>query len=87
MPGADLSNIFVLGNFTDGGNIVASLSPEKHVVCLGFGFVGMEVAAFCVGKCASVTLIGRDSAPFKAVFGEEIGTRIKEDFETKGKPL
>lgn len=33
----------------------------------------MELAAYCCGKVKSVTVVGRDSVPFKKVWGEEIG--------------
>lgn len=84
LPGIDLSNIFVVYDYTDSESIIAQISPEKHVVCLGLGFVGLETAAYCIGKCASVTVIGRGKVPFAPVFGEEIGARIKREFEEKG---
>lgn len=84
LPGSDLLNIFVLRNYTDGHSIRSVLSSEKHVVILGLGFIGMEAAAYCVDKCASVTMIGRDSVPLKAIFGADIGNRIKKEHEAKG---
>lgn len=44
----------------------------------------MEAAAYLVDKCNSVTLIGKDSVPFQAAFGLEIGGRVKRLFEEKG---
>ncbi|XP_011880093.1 PREDICTED: apoptosis-inducing factor 3 isoform X2 [Vollenhovia emeryi] len=84
VPGANLSNIFVLRDYTDSQGVYALLSPEKHVVVLGLGFIGMEAAAYCIDKCASVTVIGRDTVPLKAIFGAEIGNRIKKEHEAKG---
>ena len=60
------------------------LSLDKHLVILGTSFIGMEAAAYCFSKCASVTVIGRDSAPLEATFGAEIGERVKQEFESKG---
>lgn len=84
VPGANLSNIFVLRDYTDSQGVHALLSPEKHVVVLGLGFIGMEAAAYCINKCASVTVIGRDTVPFKATFGADIGNRIQKELEAKG---
>ncbi|XP_011158826.2 apoptosis-inducing factor 3 isoform X3 [Solenopsis invicta] len=84
VPGANLSNIFVLRDYTDSQGVHALLSPEKHVVVLGLGFIGMEAAAYCINKCASVTVIGRDTVPLKAIFGADIGNRIKQEHEAKG---
>ncbi|XP_018343990.1 PREDICTED: apoptosis-inducing factor 3-like isoform X1 [Trachymyrmex septentrionalis] len=84
IPGVNLSNIFVLRNYTDSQGVYAVLSPEKHVVILGLGFIGMEAAAYCVDKCASVTVIGRETVPLNAIFGKVIGNRIKKELEAKG---
>jgi len=84
VPGSNLSNIFVLRDYTDSQGVYALLSPEKHVVVLGLGFIGMEAAAYCIDKCASVTVIGRDTVPLRAIFGIDIGNRIKKEHEAKG---
>lgn len=84
VPGVNLSNIYALRDYTDSGAIQSQLSVKKHVVILGLGFIGMEAAAYCVGKCASVTIIGRGTAPLQTVFGTKIGNRVKEEFEAKG---
>ncbi|XP_071871228.1 apoptosis-inducing factor 3 isoform X1 [Bombus fervidus] len=80
----NLSNIYVLRNYTDSHAISSKLSSDKHIVILGLGFIGMEAAAYCVNKCASVTIIGRSTVPLQTVFGTEIGNRIKRQFEEQG---
>lgn len=84
IPGSNLSNIFVLRDYTDSRAVYSQLSPEKHVVVLGLGFIGMEAAAYCINKCASITVIGRDTVPLKAIFGADIGDRIRKEHEAKG---
>nr|XP_012141313.1 PREDICTED: apoptosis-inducing factor 3-like isoform X2 [Megachile rotundata] len=84
IPGSTLSNINVLRDFTDSQAVYSKLAPDKHVVVLGLGFIGMEAAAYCNDKCASVTVVGRGKIPFQAVLGTEIGARVKEEFERKG---
>jgi NADPH-dependent 2,4-dienoyl-CoA reductase/sulfur reductase-like enzyme len=44
----------------------------------------METAAYCVEKVKSVTVIGRDTVPFRAVLGEEIGARLMALHKEKG---
>lgn len=83
-PGSELKNMFVMRNYTDSHAIHSVLSPNKHVIVLGTGFIGMEAAAYCIDKCASVTVIGRDSAPLGPIFGTVIGNRIKKEHEAKG---
>ena len=84
IAGSNLKNIFVIRNYNDGSAINEQLGVEKHVVILGTGFIGMEAAAYCADKCASVTMISKDVAPLASVFGSEIGNRIKKEFQDKG---
>jgi NADPH-dependent 2,4-dienoyl-CoA reductase/sulfur reductase-like enzyme len=44
----------------------------------------MEAAAYCVEKVKSVTVIGRDTVPFRGVLGEEVGARLMALHKEKG---
>lgn len=84
IPGADLKNVVIVREFTDSAYINSNLSPDKHVVCLGLSFIGLEAAAYLVKKAAKVTVVGRDTVPLRYSFGPEIGERIKRMFEAEG---
>ncbi|KDR21037.1 Apoptosis-inducing factor 3, partial [Zootermopsis nevadensis] len=84
IPGARLKNIFVVRTIEDSYGIYAQLGPEKNVVILGASFVGMEAAAYCVENVKSVTVIGRDIVPFRAILGKEIGSRLMGLHKEKG---
>ncbi|XP_076681284.1 apoptosis-inducing factor 3 isoform X2 [Andrena cerasifolii] len=84
IPGVHLSNIFVLRDYTDSNAVHSELSIEKHIVIFGLGFIGMEAAAYCTNKCASVTVVGTGTVPMQSVLGTEIGNRIRQEFEEKG---
>lgn len=84
IPGADLKNVFVVREFADSSQINNLIGADKHVVCLGLSFIGLESAAYLVKKVAKVTVIGRDSVPLRHSFGPEIGERIKRLFESEG---
>lgn len=84
IPGVDFKNVFTFRTFEDAQKIKASLSSKKKLVILGLSHVSMELAAYCVGKVAKVTLVGKDSAPFKIPFGEKVGMRVKSLFEENG---
>ncbi|KAL2717178.1 apoptosis-inducing factor 3 isoform X2 [Vespula squamosa] len=84
LQGVNLENIFILRDYTDSHAVQKVLHPTKHMVIYGLGFIGMEAASYCIDKCASVTIIGRDNVPLDAIFGREIGNRIREEFEAKG---
>jgi NADPH-dependent 2,4-dienoyl-CoA reductase/sulfur reductase-like enzyme len=49
------------------------LDERSHVVIVGAGFVGGEVASTVVGNVASVTVVEPQSAPLARVLGPEIG--------------
>lgn len=86
IPGKDLKNVFTLRTFSDGAVIHAAIGQnvDKHVVILGVSFIGMEAAAYCVGKAKSITMIGRDDVPFKPVFGQAVGASLMKMFVDKG---
>lgn len=84
IPGADLPEVCVLRGFEDSKFVYERLAEDKHVVCLGVSFVGMEAAAYCVSKVKTVTVVGRSSVPFRPLFGEQIGAQVMKMFEEKG---
>lgn len=84
IPGADLKNVFVVREFTDSEHIMSQISPDKHVVCLGLSFIGLESAAYLCKKVAKVTVVGRDTIPLRHSFGPEVGERVKRMFEAEG---
>lgn len=84
IPGADLKNVVTVREISDAAYIVSQISPEKHVVCLGLSFIGLESAAYLSKKVAKVTIVGRDTIPLRHSFGPEIGERVKRMFEAEG---
>lgn len=84
VPGKNLKNIFTIRNYLDAQGVNEVLDKDKKIVILGTGFIGMEVAAYCQGKCRSVTVIAKTGVPLQSIFGDEIGMRIKKEFEDKG---
>lgn len=85
VPGAqELRNVITMRDYVDAAFVQTQLAADKHVVCLGLSFVGLEAAAYCVNKVAKVTVVGRDSVPLRHSFGAEIGARVRQMFEEKG---
>lgn len=84
VPGADLEHVVVLRDHAHSKFVTKELGPDKHIVCLGVSFTGLEAAAYSVNKVAKVTVIGRKNVPFKPIFGEEIGQRVMDFFIEKG---
>lgn len=84
IDGADLRNVCVLRTNEDAKYVNGQLASDKHVVVLGVSFIGLEAAAYCVGKAAKVTLIGRSLVPLIDSFGEQVGRRVMDLFKEKG---
>ncbi|XP_055716461.1 apoptosis-inducing factor 3-like isoform X2 [Phlebotomus papatasi] len=82
-PGSDLPNVFTIRDFADAQKIIGQMTDQTHVVVLGVSFIGLEAAAYCAGKVAKVTIVGRGSVPLEPIFGTEIGTRIMQMFREK----
>lgn len=86
----DLKNVVTLRDITESYQVMKKINKNSHVVIIGVSFTGMEAASFLVKKVSKVTVIGRDSIPFRHSFGPEIGEAImnmfvneKIDFEMK----
>ena len=55
LPGGE--HLHYLRNYRDSLTLRASLLPGKHIVLIGAGFIGLEVAASAVARGARVTVI------------------------------
>lgn len=84
VPGSQLKNVVTMRNYTDSKYVNSLLTPDKHVVCLGLSFIGLESAAYCVKKVAKVTVVGRDSVPLRHSFGPDVGKRIMQMCQDNG---
>jgi NAD(P)H-nitrite reductase large subunit len=79
LPGADLEGVQTLRFVEDTKAITSAITKDSDVVIIGTSFIGMEVATPILKKePKSVTLVGVDEIPFKAILGQEIGTAIME---------
>ncbi|CAI4222692.1 unnamed protein product [Auanema sp. JU1783] len=82
IPGHGLNNIFYLRTLQD-AHAIAEAVKDKHVVCIGGSFIGLEIAASTYKLAASVTVLSSSLEPLPA-FGNEIGAAVRKRFEAKG---
>jgi len=82
-PGVELDGVFTLRSPED-GNAMAARLLGKDVVILGTSFIGMEVAAFCAGKAASVTVVGSSAVPYARSLGPRVGAMLQALHQEKG---
>ncbi|KAI8800944.1 hypothetical protein BJ742DRAFT_839574 [Cladochytrium replicatum] len=80
----EFSNVVVLRDIADNeqiSKVLGSIVDRKpNVVCIGGGFVGLEMAAV-LSKSANVTVIGRNKFPLDNILGPIVGqfyTRLHE---------
>lgn len=84
IPGHELQNVVVLRDYEHSVYTNAQLSKEKEVVVLGASFVALEAANYCLNKVAKVTVVIRDTVPFRVLLGADIGAAVMKLFIEKG---
>ncbi|GAB3452142.1 FAD-dependent oxidoreductase [Streptomonospora sediminis] len=81
-PGTDLAGVHVLRTIEDAEAVRDAFKTEAHMVVVGAGFVGAEVAASARAAGLDVTLIEAASTPLTRVIDPRIGdvfTRLHRD--------
>jgi NADPH-dependent 2,4-dienoyl-CoA reductase/sulfur reductase-like enzyme len=73
LPGAELTGVQVLRTAADAEALRAALEPGGHVVIVGGGWIGCEVAAAARHHGADVTLVEPHDVPLEAVLGPQVG--------------
>jgi len=84
LPGADKPGCFRLRSRKDAEAILAALEQTKTVVVVGASFIGLEVACSLRTREIDVHVVAPEAVPLAAVFGEQIGRRIKKTHEENG---
>lgn len=74
VPGADLDGIRYLRTLDDSDVLRADLvGGGRTVVCVGSGWIGLEVTAAARGYGNDVTVVSPGSVPLAAALGDELG--------------
>jgi 3-phenylpropionate/trans-cinnamate dioxygenase ferredoxin reductase component len=72
VPGAHLDGVLQLRTLADSDRIAAALVDGAHLVIVGAGWIGLEVAAAARQRGAAVTVVERSELPLLRVLGPEI---------------
>lgn len=70
---AGVGNVYVLRNLMDAVRLHEELLPGRHLVVIGAGFIGLEVAATARGMGLDVSVIEVAPAPLSRVLGDKAG--------------
>jgi 3-phenylpropionate/trans-cinnamate dioxygenase ferredoxin reductase subunit len=73
VPGSDLPGVHLLRTLADTRRLDAALQSASHVVVVGAGWIGTEVAASARTIGRDVTLVGRGTHPLERVVGSDVG--------------
>ncbi|CAB3755473.1 apoptosis inducing factor family protein [Paraburkholderia solisilvae] len=76
--------LLLLHNRADAARLADLASQAKHVVVLGGGFIGLEVAASLRKRKLRVTVVLTGSVPFEKQFGAELGRLFMKLHEENG---
>jgi NADPH-dependent 2,4-dienoyl-CoA reductase/sulfur reductase-like enzyme len=83
--GGDLPGVHVLRGLDDAVGLRRDLdAAPDHVVVVGGGFIGAEVAAACAERGLRVTVLEVQDVPFERVLGAEVGEAVMAGHRRRG---
>ncbi|MCP2329248.1 3-phenylpropionate/trans-cinnamate dioxygenase ferredoxin reductase subunit [Hamadaea flava] len=72
VPGADLDGVLYLRTLADSDRVSGALRDGVHVVIVGAGWIGLEIAAAARTRGAHVTVVETASLPLLGVLGPDL---------------
>ncbi len=85
--GDGLDGIHLLRTLDDARNLRSDLAQASHVVIVGAGFIGMEVAASCRERGLAVTVVEPLEQPLIRGLGPQLGAWVGERHRERGVTL
>lgn len=86
-PALAAPGIRTLRTADDAAAVRGTLGHGRHVVVVGAGFIGGEIASAAVAGGAAVTLVEAATAPLEPVLGAEVGALVGELHRARGVDL
>jgi 3-phenylpropionate/trans-cinnamate dioxygenase ferredoxin reductase subunit len=84
VPGAELDGVFYLRSLADSLAIGKKLVPGAHLLIVGGGYVGLEVAASAIKRGARVTVVEVQDRLLGRVAGAEIADFYAREHRARG---
>ncbi|WP_262850975.1 FAD-dependent oxidoreductase [Mumia quercus] len=83
VPGADARGIYGVQTLADGQRLLEALQQDpQHVVIVGAGYIGVEMAEACVRRGLETVVVGTHPTPMPTIdsdLGEQIAAEMRED--------
>jgi len=83
-PGSKLDNIFVLRNLAEADRLKQAMQPDRHLVIIGGGYVGLECAATAIKAGMNVTLLEAEERLLARVAGKELANFFSQEHQSAG---
>jgi 3-phenylpropionate/trans-cinnamate dioxygenase ferredoxin reductase component len=87
LSGVSGERVHYLRTIADADRLREAIAPGSHVIVVGAGFIGSEVASSARARGADVTVIEALSAPLQRVLGTELGTTCAQLHQRAGVTL
>jgi 3-phenylpropionate/trans-cinnamate dioxygenase ferredoxin reductase subunit len=87
IPGAELAGVHYLRTLADSDLLRERLATGGHLVAVGAGWIGCEVAASARQLGLDVTLVYPETLPFERILGPEIGAFYRDVHARQGVEL
>lgn len=85
IPGVNLPGVFVLRSLDDATAIREQLeTPDRHVVILGSGFIGLETAANALFKGAHPVIVDAASRAWESLLTQNLSTYLEGKHTVRG---
>ncbi|HET9852110.1 MAG TPA: FAD-dependent oxidoreductase [Candidatus Limnocylindrales bacterium] len=84
VEGASLAGVHRLRTLADADSLRAAAAQAEHVVVIGMGWIGSEVAASLRALGRKVVLIGPEAVPLERVLGPDIGGVYRDLHRERG---
>jgi 3-phenylpropionate/trans-cinnamate dioxygenase ferredoxin reductase subunit len=84
LPGFDGDRVHHLRTAADARRLRSELADAAHLVILGAGFIGCEVAASAVALGKQVTIFEPERAPLARALGAQVGGALLEVHRSRG---
>ncbi|QMW66048.1 FAD-dependent oxidoreductase [Mumia sp. ZJ1417] len=84
VPGVDADGIHGVQTLADGRRVLDALEKDpKHVVIVGAGYIGVEMAEACVRRGLETVVVGSHPTPMPTI-DAELGAQIATEMRTDG---
>jgi len=84
VPGANLPGVYSLRKIDDVRALRAPMDAAKHIVIVGGGYIGLEVAAVARGEGREVTVLEAEERVMKRVTSPVISTFMQDFHNSRG---